>query len=88
MVHNPSDRILFFLGSKEKARENLGWRHDEVIILFVGKLISPKGVDLFIEAAAMLLRTSELRLRLIINRDGPQKASWKISWQRMILNLR
>src|SRR5262249_19806265 len=56
-------------------RERGGCTDEEVIIAVIGRLISGKGQDVFLEAGAILARqTEEKRLRYWIVGDGPERA--------------
>ncbi len=55
---------------RAELRRRFGWG-DEPVVLFVGRLIRKKGVDVLIEAVAQL----EDPVRLVIAGDGPERKS-------------
>lgn len=54
---------------RNELRRHLGWG-DEAVVLFVGRLIWKKGVDVLIEAVARL----DTPVRLVIAGDGPERS--------------
>jgi D-inositol-3-phosphate glycosyltransferase len=60
---------LFRPMNQAKARRQLGFRHDESIVLFVGRFAPVKGVDRLLEAIAHLQHHQRLRL-VIVGGDG------------------
>lgn len=63
------DRKLY---DRNEARRKLGIADDHVVVGFVGRLDPCKGVDLLIEAAAILCKNDE-RYRFVIVGDGAQR---------------
>lgn len=60
--------------SRNVARENLGISDKDIIVGFVGRLHTVKGVDILIEAMSLLLQQSADYF-LVIAGDGPQRKS-------------
>ncbi|MEW5700809.1 MAG: glycosyltransferase [Candidatus Zixiibacteriota bacterium] len=56
-----------------QTRRDLGWRDDEIVILWVGRFKLQKGVDTLLQAFAALRRLSEpQQLRLVLVGTGPE----------------
>jgi D-inositol-3-phosphate glycosyltransferase len=55
---------LFAPGSKAAARQRLGWRDDEFVVLQLGRLVPRKGIDNVIQALGRLPR--DWRVRLVV----------------------
>ncbi|NPV06878.1 MAG: glycosyltransferase family 4 protein [Anaerolineae bacterium] len=53
-----------------RTRERLGYRPEELVIGYLGRLVSSKGVLSLIEAVAPLMQTAN-HLRLLLAGDGP-----------------
>jgi glycosyltransferase involved in cell wall biosynthesis len=65
------DRALFSPGQRDVAwRRANGWNDDDVVILFFGRLVLEKGVDIFI-ATIRRLQAQGLRIRSLIVGAGP-----------------
>jgi D-inositol-3-phosphate glycosyltransferase len=64
------DRSVFARGAGAGVREELGWAAGEKVALFAGNLIERKGVDVLVEAFA-LLHAAGACGRLVIAGDGP-----------------
>lgn len=60
------------LYDRAKARESLATAPDRIVVGFVGRLDVCKGVDLLIEAAA-ILRAEDDRYHFVIVGEGPQR---------------
>lgn len=73
------------LYDREKARDRLGLAGDNIVVGFVGRLDPCKGVDLLIEAAAILCQNDE-RYRFVIVGHGPQRK--KLQEQALRLGLK
>ena len=58
---------------KDRARESLGLDKGKFVVGLVGRLDPAKGVDLLIEAAAVLQRDGGDSLRFLVVGDGPQR---------------
>lgn len=69
-------RERFSVLDREEARRQLGLREEGPVILFVGSLVTIKGVDVLLEATAEL-RTAGADVRLIIVGDGPLRTQLK-----------
>jgi glycosyltransferase involved in cell wall biosynthesis len=63
------DRTLY---DRDRARDRLSIAEDRIVVGFVGRLDPCKGVDLLIEAAAILFKNDE-RYRFVIVGDGAQR---------------
>lgn len=67
VVHPGVDLEVFTPGDQRTAREHLGLNHDDVVLLFVGRIQPLKAPDVLVRAAAELLkRQPELRDRLVV----------------------
>ena len=71
------DKIL-----RNKAREKLGILQTDIVIGFVGRLHPIKGVDLLIEAFALLLQQSRSYILLLAG-DGPERKSLEALARRL-----
>lgn len=68
-VPNPVDTKQFYYPSKEeklKLRKKLGFREQQIIILFVGSIIKRKGIDLLIESFAKFVSKYSETLLLMV----------------------
>ncbi len=63
------DLELFTPVPKSRARTQLGLRHNETLLLFVGRIEPLKGIDVLIEAASLLSQQDNVRL-LIVGGDA------------------
>jgi glycosyltransferase involved in cell wall biosynthesis len=60
--------------SREEIRCRLGIRNDEIVILYLGRLVKKKGVDIVILAFSRLINENPmLNVKLIIAGDGPER---------------
>jgi glycosyltransferase involved in cell wall biosynthesis len=73
IIYNPVDGTKYYPITKEEAREKLGLRPDGTLLLFVGKLISHKGLDILIEAGSRLHERG-LDFQLLVVGSGPEQA--------------
>ncbi len=69
VILNGCDQAVFYPGDREAARAACGVEKRERVILFVGRLIRPKGVIELLEAFAALAAESA-DLRLVFLGDG------------------
>jgi glycosyltransferase involved in cell wall biosynthesis len=74
VVYDGIDARLFRPGSRPEARARLGLDGTDPLLLFVGRLVPVKGLDVLLDACAELAR-SELRFRLCLVGDGPLRGS-------------
>lgn len=68
-VPNPVDTKQFYYPSKKeklKLRKKLGFREQQIIILFVGSIIKRKGIDLLIESFAKFVSKYSESLLLMV----------------------
>ncbi|QPF87122.1 WcaI family glycosyltransferase [Bradyrhizobium genosp. L] len=73
-VRNWIDTVAITPGSKRTSyREALGLGEDDVVALYSGTMSAKQGLDLVIEAAA-LLEESHPRIHFILAGEGPHKA--------------
>jgi len=75
------------LYDRDKTRETLGMDLDRIVIGFVGRLDSCKGVDLLIDAAAILCREDE-RYHFVIVGEGAQRQQLEAMVNRLGLDER
>ena len=67
------DREMFHPRLRSEAfRARLGYRPDDVVPLFFGRLVHEKGLDLFAEAIARL-RSQNIAVRPMVIGDGPAR---------------
>jgi glycosyltransferase involved in cell wall biosynthesis len=62
-----------------EMRRALGWRSDEIIVMYSGNMGRAHRADEFAELS-LVLRVGSPRCRLIMSGDGPQKAEWQKRW--------
>jgi len=72
VIHNSVDTSLFKPRNKEKIRNELGLNSHNKIILFVGNLITRKGVKFLIKAMQFIVEKKPNTMLLIIG-DGPER---------------
>ncbi len=70
VVRNGLDHSRFLPGDRAGARERLGLPIGGKMLLWVGRMVPVKGVDVLIDACAVL-RKGSLDLRLCLVGDGP-----------------
>jgi glycosyltransferase involved in cell wall biosynthesis len=59
---------------REETRHRLGIRNDEIVILYLGRLVKKKGVDIIILAFSKLISENPTRnIKLIIAGEGPER---------------
>ena len=75
------------LYDRDKARETLGMGADRIVVGFVGRLDSCKGVDLLIDSAAILCREDE-RYHFVIVGEGAQRQQLEAMVNRLELGER
>lgn len=74
LPENGVDLSVWYPASKESAAVLPRW---PVRLLFVGRLVDWKGVDLLLEAFARAVQRSSVPLSLSIAGDGPMKRRWR-----------
>lgn len=72
VVYNGIDKAVFYPGSKEAARRELGVVLDDVIVTYVGNLAPVKGVEVLIRAMSTLVRSGR-SVRCVLVGDGPRR---------------
>ena len=73
VVYNGIDRSAFFPGSRDAARRELGIASSGPLVLFVGNLVPVKGLDVLIDALA-LVAAGGGDVRCAIAGDGPLRS--------------
>ena len=73
VVHNGVDTDVFRTGACDEAQRKLGIGSPDPLILFVGNLVPVKGIDVLIDALALLAKTGQ-RFQCAIVGDGPLKS--------------
>lgn len=73
VVYDGVDTTRFHPGPWQSARERLGLALEENVLLFVGRVVPVKAIDILIEACA-LLKESGLCFACILAGDGPLRA--------------
>ena len=86
-VLNGCDTRLFYPADRQEARRGLHLPEDEEIILFVGHLISLKGLPELIDAFIQLA-PSRPKLRLVCVGEGAWNAGWSLHLQKEGLDRR
>ena len=71
-IHNGCDRSLFHPAERAEARRATNVKEDERVIVFVGRLETPKGT-LELLAACVKIQNEVPRLRLVYVGDGPEE---------------
>jgi glycosyltransferase involved in cell wall biosynthesis len=56
-------------------RRSQGFRDDEIVVLFFGRLVAEKGVDMFVDVARAL-RMRDLPVRFLVVGEGPARPSF------------
>ena len=60
--------------SREEIRRILNIRNDEIVVLYLGRLVKKKGVDVIILAFSRLIKEDPtLNVKLLIAGDGPER---------------
>jgi glycosyltransferase involved in cell wall biosynthesis len=72
VVHNGIDTGLFLPGPRDAARERLGIKAAEPLILFVGNLVPVKGPDVLLEALSLLAKGGG-RFQCVAVGEGPMR---------------
>ncbi len=70
----PADEIAASLPERDRARAELGFTPDEVVIGFAGRLSPEKGLDCLIDAFGRLAAKNP-RIRLLVVGDGPDRVA-------------
>jgi L-malate glycosyltransferase len=74
-VHPAIDSTLFCPG-ESRVRKQLAIKDNEVVVLFVGRLVKSKGVHLLLEVFERIVKQlGEIKARLIIVGSGPERES-------------
>jgi len=58
-------------GTKQKIREKFGFKSNEIIVTYVGRISEDKGLPYLFESAKALLEKYDGRLRFVLAGDGP-----------------
>jgi glycosyltransferase involved in cell wall biosynthesis len=87
VVYNGVDTSVFHSGSREDARRQLGLGSPDPLILFVGNLVPVKGLDILIDALALLDKSGQ-KFQCAIVGTGPQQAELQNRIERLNLNNR
>lgn len=82
VIYNGVDVQRFALMPREVARQQLGIDPKRRYLLYVGRLVGVKGLDLLLNAAAMVMR-QEQNLELLLVGDGPEKAQLQQKAERL-----
>jgi teichuronic acid biosynthesis glycosyltransferase TuaC len=75
------DRQTFYPGDKAKAREALGLTGEGPVLLWVGRMVPVKGLDVLLEACRRLVKTS-VPFRLYLVGDGPSRPALEAEARR------
>ncbi|MCR1765888.1 D-inositol 3-phosphate glycosyltransferase [Burkholderia glumae] len=70
------DAAEFHPLERAAARDALGWRHDEFVVLQLGRLVQRKGIDNVIRGVGVLRREHRAEARLMVvggNSDAPNE---------------
>ncbi|MBK8251907.1 MAG: glycosyltransferase family 4 protein [Polyangiaceae bacterium] len=71
VVRNGVDGELFSIRDRDETRRRLGLPVDRKLAIFVGNLLAVKGVDVLVEAAALLQKKSNLPISVVMVGGGP-----------------
>ncbi len=85
VVYNGIDTDAFFPGDRRRSRTALALDHSTPIVLFVGNLVPVKGVDVLLEACALLVRGG-VEFHCHVVGDGPLRAKAQKQAQRLGLS--
>lgn len=72
VVHNPTDVGKYHPVDKDEARRRIGLSKEIPTLLFVGNLVTRKGIYPFLEAVKILSKKLKL-IKVIIVGDGPER---------------
>jgi teichuronic acid biosynthesis glycosyltransferase TuaC len=72
VVRRGVDRTRFQVGSRVEARVRLGLSNDRPLLLWVGRMVAVKGLELLIEAAHRL-KASGLDFEIYLAGNGPER---------------
>jgi peptidoglycan/xylan/chitin deacetylase (PgdA/CDA1 family)/glycosyltransferase involved in cell wall biosynthesis len=75
------DTALFTPGDRDKARRRLSISVEERAILWVGRMVAVKGLDVLLDACVRLKQRGE-RFRLYLVGDGPVRRALEIDCRR------
>jgi glycosyltransferase involved in cell wall biosynthesis len=76
VIYNAVDPERLSAGGATARRADLGIGQDDVVLTAVGSLIRRKGFDVLIEALANVrVATPEMRIRLLLVGDGPERGA-------------
>lgn len=70
VVYNGVDSSLFHPGSRERVKSSLGYASDARLIVFAGNLVPVKGLDVLLDALALVARSGS-SFRCVLIGDGP-----------------
>jgi len=59
--------------TRAELRKKLGIQDDEIVFLYLGRLIKKKGVDILLKAFAQLVKETQHRVKLLIAGAGPER---------------
>jgi glycosyltransferase involved in cell wall biosynthesis len=59
------------------------WQTRPWDLVFLGRLVQEKGLDVLLEALAMLRQAADLRPRLLVIGDGPRRGDWQALCERL-----
>jgi glycosyltransferase involved in cell wall biosynthesis len=77
VVYNGVDSSLFHPGSREAVKSSLGYASDARLIVFAGNLVPVKGLDVLLDALALVARGGSSFQCALIG-DGPLRDSLHI----------
>lgn len=81
LVRQGVDRDLFYPGDRQAARARLGLPAATPVLLWVGKMLPVKGLEILLEASARLQQQG-LDFRLYLIGDGPLRPSLETECRR------
>jgi glycosyltransferase involved in cell wall biosynthesis len=74
VVYRGVDRRRFAPGDRAEARRRLGLPDNKRVLVWVGRMVPVKGLDILLEACVQL-RSRDVHLHLYLVGDGPLRAS-------------
>ena len=76
------DETVYFLGDKSHARKKLGIEQNIPILLWVGRFVPVKGVDILIKACS-ILHERGIDFRMLLVGEGPLRSELEVDcWRR------
>ncbi|MEB3201089.1 MAG: glycosyltransferase, partial [Synechococcaceae cyanobacterium] len=78
-----TDQRLDSRGLAPGAAATQAWSQRPWDLLFLGRLVQEKGLDVLLEALALLRTAADLQPRLLVIGDGPRREAWQVLSERL-----